>query len=59
MQSWRPPYAVIVELVDVHVLQGAPPCFKKGSLAKEMGGRKFLPLLPSQKRLLMLLGEWC
>ena len=35
-----------MELVDVHWLQGAPPAFKKGSLAKDVGGRKFPTPLP-------------
>ena len=35
------------------------PRLKKGSLAKEVDGRKFPTLLPSQKHLLMLLREWC
>ena len=39
--------------------RGALPGLKNGSLAKEVGDRKFPTPLPSQKRLLMLLEERC
>ena len=35
------------------------PGLKNGRLAKEVEERKFPTPLPSQKRLLVLLGEWC